>query len=62
MQSGCVKHMVIDITKSESNNLRTVFQAKKKKDLANNLPLKITSEGVCLLCFSRKNMNGGRGP
>jgi hypothetical protein len=44
MQSGSVKHMVIDITKSESNNLRTVFQAKK--NLANNLPLEITSGGV----------------
>jgi hypothetical protein len=62
MQSSSIKHMVVDITKSESNNLRIVFQGKKKKYLANNLPLKITSGGVCLLCGPRKNTNCGRGP
>jgi hypothetical protein len=30
MQSSSIKHMVVDITKSESNNLRIVFQGKKK--------------------------------
>jgi hypothetical protein len=42
--------MVVDITKSAnrgSNNLRTVFYAKKK-DLAIDLPLEITSGGVVL--------------